>query len=182
AYMKLVLLAKQLMSSTPSRFLDDVLCSIDKDICKTLTRLKLFQEDQPMHSDLRQVLLACSVFWRKQPYYPAESSHVAALLLINMPPADAFLRLVNLTRKLCLSYLYNQKVSEIEGFYRIFENLFSELMPKLYKKFRERRLLPSFYLEPWIRSVYISHLPLELSTRIMDIFVLEWDCSSSGLH
>ncbi|KAI8452155.1 rab-GTPase-TBC domain-containing protein [Phakopsora pachyrhizi] len=175
AYMKSVSLAKSLMSSTPSRFPDDVLRSIDEDISRTLPRLKLFQEDRPMHSDFRQVLLAWSVFWRERPYYPTGSSHVAALLLINMPPADAFLSLVNLTRKSCLSYFYNQKVSEIEGFYRIFENLFSESMPKLYKNFRERRLLPSFYLEPWIRSVYISHLPLELSTRIMDVFVLEGD-------
>ncbi|KAG0152523.1 hypothetical protein CROQUDRAFT_649950 [Cronartium quercuum f. sp. fusiforme G11] len=175
AFLKSVALAKSLMNSTPSRFPPEVIKAIDSDLSITLPKLKLFQEGKPMHTDLRQILLAWSVFWRERPFYPKGSSFVAALFLINMTPQDAFLSLVNISRKSCLSYFYNNKINEIESFYRIFDTLLADTMPKVYRNFQERRIKPSLYLKPWITTVYIGYLPIELATRVMDVFVLEGD-------
>lgn len=175
AFLKSVALAKSLMNSNPPRFPSEVLDSIDQDISITLPKLKLFQEGRPMHTDLRQILLAWAVFWRERPYYPKGSSFLAALFLINMPPPDAFLSLVNISRKSCLSYFYNNKQAEMESFYRIFDTLLADSMPKVFRNFQLRQIKPSIYLKPWISTVYIRFLPVELATRIMDIFVLEGD-------
>ncbi|MBW0534494.1 hypothetical protein O181_074209 [Austropuccinia psidii MF-1] len=59
AYTKSVSLAKSLMSSTPSRYPNEVLEAIDRDISVTLPKLKLFQVDKPMHTEFRELLLAC---------------------------------------------------------------------------------------------------------------------------
>lgn len=175
AFLKSVALAKSLMNSNPPRFPADVIAGIDADIAITLPKLKLFQEGRPMHNDLRQILLAWAVFWRERPFYPKGSSFTAALFLMNMPPQDAFLSLVNISRKSCLSYFYNNKKAEIEAFYRIFDTLLADAMPKVFRNFQERRIRPSLYLRPWITTVYIAFLPVELATRIMDVFVLEGD-------
>lgn len=175
AFVKSVALANSLINSNPARFPVEVLRSIDDEISKTLPKLKLFQVGGPMHTEFREVLLAWSVFWREQPYYPTGSSHVAAMFLINMPPADAFLSLVNVTRKSCLSYFYNLRHQEMEAFYRIFETLLSERMPKVFRNFERRGIRPETYLKPWLRSLYAAHLPLQLATRIIDVFVLEGD-------
>ncbi|EGG05279.1 uncharacterized protein MELLADRAFT_36891 [Melampsora larici-populina 98AG31] len=175
AFLKSVALAKSLMNSNPPRFPAEVIEAIDADLALTLPKLKLFQVGRPMHNDLRQILLAWAVFWRERPFYPKGSSFLAALFLINMQPQDAFLSLVNISRKSCLSYFYNNKQAEIESFYRIFDTLLAEAMPKVFRNFQERRIRPSLYLKPWITTVYIAFLPVELATRIMDVFVLEGD-------
>lgn len=145
-----------------------------------------------MHSDLKELLLAWSVFWREKPYYAQSSSFLAALLLINMAPQDAFLALVNMVRKSCLSFFFNDKKDEMDAFYRIFDTLLADTcvllllavrlrltlrcrMPKVYRNFSDRRIHPSTYLFPWISTCYVRFLPFELATRVMDVFVLEGD-------
>ena len=47
-----------------------VLEAIDEDMAETLPSVKLFQTDGPMATELRNVLLAYSIFWNvEQPQY-----------------------------------------------------------------------------------------------------------------
>lgn len=48
---------------------DSILSNIDVDIEETLPQLKMFQPGGPMHEDLRNLLLAYSVFWKREPSY-----------------------------------------------------------------------------------------------------------------
>ena len=48
-------------------------------------------------------------------------------------------------------------------------------MPKVYATFSSTLVSPSLYLDPWIRTLFIKYLPLDLATRIFDVFLLEGD-------
>ena len=81
---------------------------------QTLPQTKLFQSSSPLYNDLRDILLAHSVFWRNStPSYASGISYVAATLLITMPPQDAFLCLVNIVNKSLLKPLYAGSQDEV---------------------------------------------------------------------
>lgn len=48
-------------------------------------------------------------------------------------------------------------------------------MPKVYSNFSSELVSPALYLTPWLRTTFIKYLPLDLSTRIFDVFLLEGD-------
>lgn len=72
----------------------------------TLPQTKLFQEGRPLYADLRDLLMAHSVFWKETPMYVSGISHIGAMLLVTMPVQEAFLCLVNLVNKSLLKTFY----------------------------------------------------------------------------
>ncbi|KAI5481595.1 TBC domain protein, Rab GTPase activator [Pseudohyphozyma bogoriensis] len=149
---------------------------MEHDVEDTLPDLKLFQKDGGvMHEDLMGVLLAYSVHAGGQPRYPEGLSYLAALLLVNMPPADAFISLLNLVDKSFLKSFYGGVEDEIDAYYRIFDTLLADTMPKVYANFLQEVVRPSLYLKPWLITAFVRFLPLDLATRVFDVFLLEGD-------
>ncbi|GJN87506.1 hypothetical protein Rhopal_000455-T1 [Rhodotorula paludigena] len=146
-----------------------------EDAERTLPALKLFQEGRVMHDDLMELLLAWSVHEKMAPRYPEGLSFPAALLLLNMSPAEAFICLVNLVQKSFLRSFYSDDPEEIEAYYRVFDTLLADAMPKIYANFSSQVVRPSLYLFPWLTTLFVAFLPLDLSTRIFDVFLLEGD-------
>ncbi|GAA98640.1 uncharacterized protein L969DRAFT_63337 [Mixia osmundae IAM 14324] len=170
--------AHQLVSRllTSSTYPEEILIMIDHDISRTMPNIKLFdKENGPMWSDLRNLLLAHSVFWRDRPSYAPGICFPAAMLLISMPPPEAFVALVNLVNKSCLKSFYAGVSDEIEAYYRIFGTLLADTMPKVYRNFVAHDVRPNYYLGPWLTTLYTPFLPLDFCTRIFDVFVLEGD-------
>jgi hypothetical protein len=62
---------------------------------------------------------------------PQGASHPAAMLLISMSPADAFVALVNLINRTCLRSFYGDIHDEMEAYYRVFGTLLADYMPKV---------------------------------------------------
>ncbi|KAK4058330.1 hypothetical protein OIO90_000487 [Microbotryomycetes sp. JL221] len=151
---------------------------LERDVQETLPTLKLFQKDGVMHDDLVDILLAFTVFQAGltgQVRYPIGLACPGALLLVNMAPADAWVSLVNLVDKSFLKSFYGGKSDEMEAYYRIFDTLLADSMPKVYENFLRQSISPRLYLTPWLISLYVRFLPLDLATRIFDVFVLEGD-------
>lgn len=48
-------------------------------------------------------------------------------------------------------------------------------MPRVYENFSKEVVRPSLYLHPWLTSMFVQFLPLDLSTRLFDVFLLEGD-------
>lgn len=48
-------------------------------------------------------------------------------------------------------------------------------MPKIYANFSAQVVRPSLYLQPWLSTLFGAFLPLDLATRIFDVFLLEGD-------
>ncbi|GAA6055176.1 hypothetical protein JCM3770_002220 [Rhodotorula araucariae] len=145
-----------------------------QDVERTLPALKLFQEGRVMHDDLMELLVAWTVYEKATPQYPEGLAFPAALLLLNMPPPEAFVCLVNLVHKSFLRSFYGDP-EELEAYYRVFDTLLADAMPKIYANFSAQVVRPSLYLFPWLTTLYGAFLPLDLATRIMDVFLLEGD-------
>lgn len=62
-------LAQATSYASSGRMADSILSDIDLDIEVTLPQLKMFQSGGPMHEDLHNLLLAYSVFWKREPSY-----------------------------------------------------------------------------------------------------------------
>ncbi|KAI8059517.1 rab-GTPase-TBC domain-containing protein [Gongronella butleri] len=98
------------------------------------------------------------------------------MLLLNMNMEDAFIALINMIdNSPVLSALYRGDEARVKGYFKVFNILFAEHMPKLYLHFKNLALLPDNYLPDWFMTLFASITPLGLSSRIWDIFLLEGD-------
>lgn len=74
-----------------------------------------------------------------------------------------------------LSALYNSDEKRIKGYFKIFNVIFAENLPKLYLHFKSLTLTPENYLPDWFMTIFASIIPLELSSRLWDIYLLYGD-------
>jgi hypothetical protein len=93
-----------------------------------------------------------------------------------MNTQDAFTSLINLiSHSQVLSALYNSDEKKIKGYFKIFNVIFAENLPKLYLHFKTLTLTPENYLPDWFMTIFASIIPLELSSRLWDIYLLHGD-------
>ena len=114
------------------------------------------------------------------------------MLLLNMPAVDAFLTLINLVNKSFLKSFFSDSPDEVDAYYRIFDTLLADTMPKVYASmspshglhspltasradFSQEGVRPSLYLDPWVTTLFVRYLPPDLAFRIFDVFLLEGD-------
>ncbi|KAF1802221.1 rab-GTPase-TBC domain-containing protein [Mucor lusitanicus] len=149
--------------------------AIDEDILRTLPSLCVFQPDGPLFMSLRKVLHAY-VGYRPNMTYSRGASFLAGVLLLNMGAQDTFSALINMiSASQVLSALYNADEKKIQGFFKVFNVIFAENLPKLYLHFKNLTLTPDNYLPDWFMTVFASIIPLELSSRLWDIYLLHGD-------
>lgn len=149
---------------------------MDADVAETLPTLKMFQVGGVMHEDLVELLVAYSVYSPgEEAHYPQGLSYLGAMLLLNMAPNEGFVALVNLIHKSCLKSFYSSNPDEKEGYFRVFDTLLADYLAKVYSNFSSQVVRPSLYLTPWLTTVFVKYLPLDLSTRLLDVFLLEGD-------
>jgi hypothetical protein len=77
SYSKSLALANSLIAS--ARYPTELVSLIEADIAKTLPQVKVFLPGAPMYYDLRNLLLAYSVFWKEKPSYVRLSSSCTML-------------------------------------------------------------------------------------------------------
>ena len=158
----------------------DTLEAIDAEMSETLPTLRLFGEGGPMRNDLRELLCAWVVARSDDGlgYVSCTSwvdivltsqtpgiSHIAAMLLINMPIAQAFLSLRNFLDRPVLRSFYCNVQDEIDAYYRVFENLQADLFPTIYANCKH---VGARIPESYFRSVLLEQLPFEVCCRLWD--------------
>lgn len=112
SYTRALTVAQTLLSE--GRYPYNIIDAIEADIEVTLPQTKLFQSVGPLYKDLKDLLLAHSVFWKEgTPMYSNGTSYLAAMLLVSMPVQDAFLSLVNLINKSLLKTFYTGSNDEV---------------------------------------------------------------------
>ncbi|GAB5592247.1 hypothetical protein Unana1_07147 [Umbelopsis nana] len=148
---------------------------ITEDILRTLPSLCVFQVNGPMYGPLREVLRAYTTY-RTDVGYVRGTSFLAGMFLLNMERDKAFIALCNIIqRSRVLSAMFSNSEDGVRGYAKVFNVLFAENLPKLYLHFRNLSLTPNNYLTDWLTTVFASVLPLELSSRLWDFFILHGD-------
>ncbi|TDL28056.1 RabGAP/TBC [Rickenella mellea] len=176
-YRTCVARAKRALST--NSFPTTMLNLIEEDIGTTLPDLRLFLPNTgPLHQDLKDLLCAWVVSRSDEGLgYVTGASKIAAMFLLNMNPPAAFLCMRNLLERHCMRSFYGglSAKEDVEAYYRIFDTLLADGMPKIYFNFKQHQISPVAYLPDWILPVFLDHLPLEACARIWDVLILEGD-------
>ncbi|XP_054914495.1 TBC1 domain family member 14 isoform X2 [Poeciliopsis prolifica] len=172
--------AKEKWRSTavPSTDTEDVLDSSDRessleliklDISRTFPQLCIFQQGGPYYDVLHSILGAYTCY-RPDVGYVQGMSFIAAVLILNLDTADAFIAFANLLNKPCQMAFFRVDHSLMLTYFAAFEVFFEENLPKLFAHFKKNSLTPDIYLIDWIFTLYSKSLPLDLACRVWDVF------------
>ncbi|XP_060097301.1 TBC1 domain family member 12 isoform X2 [Heteronotia binoei] len=142
---------------------------IKLDISRTFPSLYIFQKGGPYHDLLHSVLGAYTCY-RPDVGYVQGMSFIAAVLILNLEEADAFIAFANLLNKPCQLAFFRVDHSMMLKYFAAFEVFFEENLPKLFHHFKTYNLTPDIYLIDWIFTLYSKSLPLDLACRVWDVF------------
>ncbi|XP_061565474.1 TBC1 domain family member 14 isoform X2 [Cololabis saira] len=142
---------------------------IKLDISRTFPQLCIFQKGGPYHDVLHSILGAYTCY-RPDVGYVQGMSFIAAVLILNLDTADAFIAFANLLNKPCQMAFFRVDHSLMLTYFAAFEVFFEENLPKLFAHFKINNLTPDIYLIDWIFTLYSKPLPLDLACRVWDVF------------
>ncbi|XP_066537570.1 TBC1 domain family member 14 isoform X2 [Hoplias malabaricus] len=142
---------------------------IKLDISRTFPSLCIFQQGGPYHDVLHSILGAYTCY-RPDVGYVQGMSFIAAVLILNMHTADAFIAFANLLNRPCQMAFYRVDHSLMLTYFAAFEVFFEENLPKLFAHFKNNNLTPDIYLIDWIFTLYSKSLPLDVACRVWDVF------------
>lgn len=142
---------------------------IKLDISRTFPSLCIFQQGGPYHDVLHSILGAYTCY-RPDVGYVQGMSFIAAVLILNMDTADAFIAFANLLNKPCQMAFYRVDHSLMLTYFAAFEVFFEENLPKLFAHFKNNNLSSDIYLIDWIFTLYSKSLPLDIACRVWDVF------------
>ncbi|XP_063779819.1 TBC1 domain family member 14 isoform X2 [Pseudophryne corroboree] len=142
---------------------------IKLDISRTFPNLCIFQKGGPYHDMLHSILGAYTCY-RPDVGYVQGMSFIAAVLILNLDTADAFIAFSNLLNKPCQMAFFRVDHGLMLTYYASFEVFFEENLPRLFAHFKKNNLTPDIYLIDWIFTLYSKSLPLDLACRVWDVF------------
>ncbi|XP_003462460.2 TBC1 domain family member 12 isoform X1 [Cavia porcellus] len=142
---------------------------IKLDISRTFPSLFIFQKGGPYHDVLHSILGAYTCY-RPDVGYVQGMSFIAAVLILNLEEADAFIAFANLLNKPCQLAFFRVDHSVMLKYFATFEVFFEENLSKLFLHFKSYSLTPDIYLIDWIFTLYSKSLPLDLACRVWDVF------------
>ncbi|KAM9086477.1 TBC1 domain family member 14 isoform 2-T4 [Megaptera novaeangliae] len=142
---------------------------IKLDISRTFPNLCIFQQGGPYHDMLHSILGAYTCY-RPDVGYVQGMSFIAAVLILNLDTADAFIAFSNLLNKPCQMAFFRVDHGLMLTYFAAFEVFFEENLPKLFAHFKKNNLTPDIYLIDWIFTLYSKSLPLDLACRVWDVF------------
>ncbi|XP_078129243.1 TBC1 domain family member 12-like isoform X1 [Sander vitreus] len=142
---------------------------IKLDISRTFPSLFIFQKGGPYHDLLHSVLGAYTCY-RPDIGYVQGMSFIAAVLILNLVEAEAFITFANLLNKPCQMAFFRVDHELMLKYFAAFEVFFEENLPRLFSHFQTNNLTPDLYLIDWIFTLYSKSLPLDVACRVWDVF------------
>lgn len=146
---------------------------IDRDIHRCYPTHSLFTEPNGQGQEWLRIVLRAYAQHNPSLGYCQGMGFIAGLLLMYIPPEEAFWVLVVLVDKYFMDY-YEENMSQI----RIDAGVFSKLIPKVVSKKLSKHLdrndvEPIMYITQWFLTGYTMLLPWEVVLRVWDVLFLE---------
>ncbi|KAF7270617.1 hypothetical protein GWI33_016413 [Rhynchophorus ferrugineus] len=143
---------------------------IELDISRTFPNLCIFQQGGP-YSEVLHSLLAAYVCFRPDVGYLQGMSYLAAILILNMEPCDAFVCFANLLNQPLHLSAFTLNQAQMNAYYAAYNQVFNNHLPRLYAHFEKAGLTPDLYLLDWIYTVFAKAMPLDVACRVWDLFL-----------
>ena len=156
-------------SSEPPSSKESSVELIKLDVSRTFPQLCIFQKGGPYY-DLLHSLLGAYACYRPDVGYVQGMSFIAAVLLLNMDVADAFVCFANLLNRPCQVTFFRVDESLMKIYFETYEEFFEENMPALYSHFKKNQITSDLYITDWIFALFSKSLPLDVACRVWDVF------------
>ncbi|XP_023032846.1 ecotropic viral integration site 5 ortholog isoform X4 [Drosophila willistoni] len=146
---------------------------IRRDIARTYPEVDFFKEkDGPGQEALFNVIKAYSLHDREVGYCQG-SGFIVGLLLMQMPEEEAFAVLVQIMQQHRMRHMFKPSMSELGLCMYQLENLVQEQIPDMHIHFQQQGFQTTMYASSWFLTLYTTTLNVNLSCRIMDVFLSE---------
>ncbi|XP_074854166.1 carabin [Carettochelys insculpta] len=146
--------------------------TIEKDIHRQFPFHEMFLSPEGHgQRGLLQLLKAYTVYRPREGYCQAQGP-VAALLLMHMPPEQAFWCLVQISERYLPGY-YSPEMEAVLLDSEVFVALLHRVCPKAYKHLKNHSVGPLLYVTEWFLCLYSRTLPFPTVLRIWDAFLSE---------
>lgn len=150
--------------------------AINLDLPRTFPELTFFHAEGSHYEHALRDVLEAFLYLKPDVGYSQGMSFVAAVLLLYMDAYDAFACFANmLLYKSCFLHFFRIKMPEVRCYLVVHERLLADDMPALHAHFRQHGINADLYMINWVMSLYCRALPLDLVTRIWDLYVLDGD-------
>ena len=148
---------------------------IHKDVSRTLPNHVYFQ-DQYLHgqNDLFCVLKCLSILVPEVGYVQG-MGYIGAILLMYLDKEDTLqimLRLLN-SKPYNMKAFYLPDMPGLKKSFYVFLSLFKRFMPKLNQHMLDSGYMPHLYATQWFMTLFSTNIPIELTLRIWDIFLIQ---------
>ncbi|CAF1106487.1 unnamed protein product [Adineta steineri] len=145
---------------------------IQLDVSRTFPQLGIFQQNGPYHEYL-QLLLCIYVYFCPEIGYVQGQAFLAAMFLLNLDLFDSFICFSNLLNRPYFQTFY--RFNNIEKYLELFNQLLNYHLPKLSAHFIQMSIEPNCFALDWFFTIYSKSLPLDVVSRIWDIFFRDGD-------
>ncbi|XP_032593763.1 ecotropic viral integration site 5 ortholog isoform X2 [Drosophila grimshawi] len=146
---------------------------IRRDIARTYPEVDFFKEkDGPGQEALFNVIKAYSLHDREVGYCQG-SGFIVGLLLMQMPEEEAFAVLVQIMQQHRMRHMFKPSMSELGLCMYQLENLVQEQIPDMHLHFQQQGFQTTMYASSWFLTLYTTTMNVNLSCRIMDVFLSE---------
>uniref|UniRef100_A0A1B0B752 Rab-GAP TBC domain-containing protein n=1 Tax=Glossina palpalis gambiensis TaxID=67801 RepID=A0A1B0B752_9MUSC len=146
---------------------------IRRDIARTYPEVDFFKEkDGPGQEALFNVIKAYSLHDREVGYCQG-SGFIVGLLLMQMPEEEAFAVLVQIMQQHRMRDMFKPSMSELGLCMYQLESLVQEQIPEMHIHFQQQAFQTTMYASSWFLTLYTTSLSLNISCRIMDVFLSE---------
>ncbi|BHF78049.1 hypothetical protein SprV_0602115900 [Sparganum proliferum] len=149
---------------------------IDLDINRTFRSTTFFREAfGPRQQALFNILSAYSVYNSEVGYCQGMSDMAGMLLIYIMDDESAFWALAQLLNgpKHKMHSLFVRDFPGLKRFFKHHEKVLQVLLPSVHKHFQEQDLETCTYALKWYMQCFLGRLPISLTLRVWDIFLLE---------
>ncbi|CAH2039997.1 unnamed protein product, partial [Iphiclides podalirius] len=142
---------------------------IQLDIARTFPHLCIFQPGGP-YFDVLHELLAAYVCYRPDVGYVQGMSFIAAVLILNMEAAQAFVCFANLLNGPVLSAAFTRDGAAMQRLWKAYGRLLRHNLPAL-----AELVAPELYLVEWLYTAFAKAMPLDAACRVWDVFLRDGD-------
>lgn len=146
---------------------------IRRDIARTYPEHDFFKEKDGLGQEaLFNVMKAYSLYDREVGYCQG-SGFIVGLLLMQMPEEEAFAVLVRIMQQHRMRDMFKPSMAELGLCMYQLENLVREQIPDLMIHFEQQAFQTTMYASSWFLTLFTTTLNLNISCRVMDIFLSE---------
>ncbi|CEF66850.1 RE26521p [Strongyloides ratti] len=148
---------------------------ISKDLNRQYPNHEMFSNNSPYgeqgQRNLFNILKAYTIIFPEKGYCQAQAP-IAALLLIQTPPEDAFKLFIGICDTIAKDY-YSDNLDRLQREGKILKSLLKLHLPNIYHLFEKHDVEPELYMVEWFLCLYSRTFPIDVVFRLWDILFCE---------